>query len=135
MPARGVPEGANYTNAARAMMSALGCLQSLRCHTNTCPVGVTTQDPRRVRALDVADKSARVQRYQRATVRSATRIMAAMGVREPADLGPHQLPRRTDPTTVRSYARLHEWLEPGVLLTEPPASWEADWKAADPDAF
>jgi hypothetical protein len=83
----------------------------------------------------VADKSARVYRYQRATVRSATRIMAAMGVREPADLGPHQLLRRTDPTTVRSYARLHEWLEPGELLTEPPASWEADWKAADPDAF
>jgi hypothetical protein len=46
-----------------------------------------------------------------------------------------RLLRRTDPTTVRSYARLHEWLEPGVLLTEPPASWEADWKAADPDAF
>jgi glutamate synthase domain-containing protein 2 len=128
-------QGADYTNAARAMMFALGCLQSLRCHTNTCPVGVATQDPRRVRALDVADKSARVYRYQRATVRSATRIMAAMGVREPADLGPHQLLRRTDPTTVRSYARLHEWLEPGVLLTEPPASWEADWKAADPDAF
>lgn len=72
-------QGADYTNAARAMMFALGCLQSRRCHTNTCPVGVATQDPRRVRALDVADKSARVHRYQRATVRSASRIMAAMG--------------------------------------------------------
>ncbi|MFF1630683.1 glutamate synthase-related protein, partial [Streptomyces sp. NPDC058272] len=128
-------QGADYTNAARAMMFAVGCLQAQRCHTNTCPVGVTTQDPRRVRALDVADKSERVHRYQRATVRSASRIMAAMGVRDPGGLTPHQLLRRTDPTTVRSYAELYEWLAPGVLLQEPPPSWDADWAAADPDAF
>ncbi|GGN47927.1 FMN-binding glutamate synthase family protein [Streptomyces albiflavescens] len=128
-------QGADYTNAARAMMFAVGCLQARRCHTNRCPVGVTTQDPRRVRALDVADKSERVQRYQRATVRSASRIMAAMGVRDPGELGPHQLLRRMDATTVRTYAELYEWLAPGVLLQEPPASWESDWAAADPDAF
>lgn len=128
-------QGADYTNAARAMMLAIGCLQARRCHTNTCPTGVASQDPRRVRALDVADKSARVHRYQRATVRSASRIMAAMGVREPGDLTPRRLLRRTDPTTVRSYAELYEWLEPGVLLADVPASWEADWAAADPDTF
>ncbi|MDX6361556.1 MAG: hypothetical protein QOC85_559 [Streptomyces sp.] len=128
-------QGADYTNAARAMMFAVGCLQAQRCHTNTCPVGVTTQDPRRVRALDVADKSQRVHRYQRATVRSASQLMAAMGVKDPRDLGPHMLLRRTDPTTVRSYAELYEWLAPGVLLSEPPASWDADWSAADPDSF
>ena len=61
-------QGADYTNAARAMMMAVGCIQAQRCHTNTCPVGVATQDPRRARALDVADKTARVQRYQEATV-------------------------------------------------------------------
>jgi len=128
-------QGADYTNAARAMMFAVGCVQAQRCHTNTCPVGVTTQDPRRVRALDVADKSAGVHRFQRATVRSATQIMAAMGVREPAGLTPDLLLRRTDPTTLRSYAELYEWLAPGALLTEPPAAWDADWAAADPDTF
>ncbi|WP_406165275.1 FMN-binding glutamate synthase family protein [Streptomyces sp. NBC_00996] len=128
-------QGADYTNAARAMLFAVGCLQARRCHTNRCPVGVTTQDPRRVRALDVADKSERVHRYQRATVRSASRIMAAMGVRDPGELGPHQVFRRTDPTTVRSYAELYEWLAPGVLLQEPPDSWDMDWAAADPDSF
>ncbi|MGX5185271.1 FMN-binding glutamate synthase family protein [Streptomyces avermitilis] len=128
-------QGADYTNAARAMMFAVGCVQARRCHTNTCPVGVTTQDPRRVRALDVADKSERVHRFQRATVRSAARIMAAMGVREPAGLAPGMLLRRTDSTTVLSYAELYEWLPPGVLLAQPPPSWEADWTAADPDSF
>ncbi|MCW8376473.1 FMN-binding glutamate synthase family protein [Streptomyces justiciae] len=128
-------QGADYTNAARAMMFAVGCIQAQRCHTNTCPVGVTTQDPRRVRALDVADKSARVHRFQRATVKSAVQIMAAMGVSDPADLTTGMLVRRLDPTTVTPYAELYEWLAPGELLRQPPASWDADWRAADPDSF
>ncbi|MET8856242.1 FMN-binding glutamate synthase family protein [Streptomyces sp. NPDC004579] len=128
-------QGADYTNAARAMMFALGCVQARRCHTDTCPTGVATQDPRRVRALDVADKSERVRRYQRATVRSASRIMAAMGVRDPGELTPHLLLRRVGPTTVSSYAELYEWLAPGELLAGPPPSWASDWAAADPDSF
>jgi len=40
-----VIQGADYTNAARAMMMAVGCIQAQTCHTNTCPVGVATQDP------------------------------------------------------------------------------------------
>ncbi|WP_425423803.1 FMN-binding glutamate synthase family protein [Streptomyces catenulae] len=128
-------QGADYTNAARAMMFALGCIQAQRCHTNTCPVGVTTQDPLRTRALDVADKSARVRRYQEATVRSALQIMAAMGVRSPAELAPHQLRRRLDPRTVLSYGELYTWLEPGQLLTAPPSAWRRDWETADPDRF
>uniref|UniRef100_A0AAU3HRF3 FMN-binding glutamate synthase family protein n=1 Tax=Streptomyces sp. NBC_01393 TaxID=2903851 RepID=A0AAU3HRF3_9ACTN len=128
-------QGADYTNAARAMMFAVGCVQAGRCHTNTCPAGVTTQDPCRFRALDVADKAERVRRYQRATVHSASRIMAAMGVRDPGELTPHRLLRRVGPTTVRSYAELYEWLAPGVLPAEAPSAWAADWAAADPDSF
>ncbi|MFI6035885.1 glutamate synthase-related protein [Streptomyces sp. NPDC051315] len=132
---RRLVQGADYTNAARAMMLALGCVEARRCHTGTCPAGVTTQDRSRARALDVGDRSRQVLRYQRATVRGAVRIMAAMGVREPVGLGPAHLVRRTGPTTVRSYAELYEWLEPGALLAGPPESWAADWKAADPDSF
>ncbi|MFI9103325.1 FMN-binding glutamate synthase family protein [Streptomyces fildesensis] len=128
-------QGADYTNAARAMMFAVGCIQAQRCHTNTCPTGVTTQDPRRARALDVDDKSRRVQRFQEATVKSALQIMAAVGVDEPSDLAPHMLRRRIDPVTVRSYAELYPPLAPGELIHQAPESWAADWKAADPDRF
>jgi glutamate synthase domain-containing protein 2 len=128
-------QGADYGNAARAMMFAVGCIQAQRCHTNTCPTGVTTQDPRRARALDVGDKTPRVQRFQEATVASALQIMASMGVTDPADLRPHMLRRRIDPYTERSYEELYEWLEPGQLLAGAPQSWAADWKAADPDHF
>jgi glutamate synthase domain-containing protein 2 len=128
-------QGADYTNAARAMMFAVGCIQAQRCHTNTCPVGVATQDPRRARALHVGDKSERVHRFQRSTVRSATQIMAAMGVQHPDELRPHMLRRRIDPHTVHSYAQLYDWLGPSELLSGAPKEWAADWAAAHPDRF
>ncbi|WP_354382051.1 FMN-binding glutamate synthase family protein [Streptomyces sp. PvR034] len=128
-------QGADYTNSARAMMFAIGCIQAQRCHTNTCPVGVATQDRRRARALDVGDKSRRVERYQRATVESALQIMAAMGVDDPSGLRPHMLLQRLDPHTVRSYGELHPQLAPGQLLASPPDDWASDWWGADPDRF
>ena len=46
--------GADWTNAGRGFMFAIGCIQSLTCNTNRCPTGVATQDPMRQRALVVA---------------------------------------------------------------------------------
>jgi len=132
---RRIAQGADYTNAARAMMMATGCIQSQRCHTNTCPVGVATQDPRRARALDVGDKSLRVERYQRATVEEACQIIASMGLRSPDELRPHMLRRIVGPLETRSYAEMYEWLGDGELLAQPPATWADDWAQADPDAF
>ena len=128
-------QGADYTNAARAMMFAVGCIQAQSCHTNTCPVGVATQDPNRARALDVGDKAARVQHFHRATVRSATQIMASMGIHDPGQLHPGLLRRRVGPTELRSYGDLYHWLRPGELLSSPPSEWATDWHAATPDQF
>ena len=49
--------GADWCNAARGFMFALGCIQSLSCHTDRCPTGVATQDKTRSRALVVEDKT------------------------------------------------------------------------------
>ncbi len=128
-------QGADYTNAARAMMMAVGCIQAQTCHTNTCPVGVATQDPRRMRALDVGDKSQRVTSYQQATVEQAMQIVASMGLRSFDDLRPHMLRRQLRHGEVASYAETGDLLEPGQLLEQPPESWRADWERADPDRF
>ena len=37
--------GADVCNAARSFLFSLGCIQALKCNTNTCPTGITTQDP------------------------------------------------------------------------------------------
>ena len=128
-------QGADYTNAARAMMMAAGCIQAQRCHTDKCPSGVATQNPRRARALDVENKSERVRRYQEGTVDEAMRIMAAMGVGAPDQLSPSHLRRNVTTTETRSYAEIYEWLAPGQLLEDPPEAWAADWELASADRF
>lgn len=128
-------QGADYTNAARAMMMAVGCIQAQMCNTDKCPVGVATQNRRRARALDVGDKSQRVQRFQEATVTEATKLMAAMGVQHPSQLRPWMLRRNVSQTQTASYAELFEWLEPGQLLAEPPQTWADDWRTASAHTF
>lgn len=128
-------QGADYVNSARAMMMALGCIQSLRCATNTCPVGVATQDARRQYALDVPSKAERVYRYQKNTVNEALRIMASMGAETAADLRPEMLRRNLDEDRSTSYADLYRWLQPGELLTDPPEDWAGAWRNASADRF
>lgn len=55
--------GADFVNTARGFMFSLGCIQALRCHTNTCPTGVTTHNVRLQRGLVVEEKFERVANY------------------------------------------------------------------------
>lgn len=57
--------GADFVHTARGFMMALGCIQALRCHTNTCPTGVTTHNRRLQRGLVVEEKYVRVANYCR----------------------------------------------------------------------
>jgi len=50
--------GADFVNTARGFLFALGGIQALRCHTNTCPTGVTTHNARLQRGLVVEEKCA-----------------------------------------------------------------------------
>ncbi|MCW4457285.1 FMN-binding glutamate synthase family protein [Microbacterium sp. MPKO10] len=128
-------QGADFTNSARSMMMAVGCIQAQRCHTDRCPVGVATQNPRRARALDVDSKSTRVTNYQQATVAEAVRLMASMGVSDPSQLTARMLRRNVDVHESQSYEELYEWLRPGELLDSAPESWAADWNRARADSF
>ncbi|GAA4813701.1 FMN-binding glutamate synthase family protein [Tomitella cavernea] len=130
-----VIQGADFTLAARAMMFAVGCIQAQKCHTNTCPVGVTTQDPKRFRALDVPDKTTRVYNLQRNVVDNAKQVVASMGLTSFDDLHPSMLMRTVNFNDQRTYAELFEWLRPGQLLEDPPLSWMEDWECASADSF
>ncbi len=44
-------------------MFSLGCIQALRCHTNTCPTGITTHNIKLQRGLVVEEKFERVANY------------------------------------------------------------------------
>lgn len=128
-------QGADFVMNARAMMMATGCIQAQICHTNRCPVGVTTQNPRLMRAIDVEDKGNRVHNYHKLTVAEAGQFMASMGVSHPDQLTPQMLRRRVDELSTRSYAELFTGLKPHQLLEDPPADWAEDWNTADADHF
>ena len=67
-------------------MFALGCIQALQCHKNTCPTGITTHDPRLQKGLDVTDKSRRVARYAKSIRKEIGVIAHSCGVSEPREL-------------------------------------------------
>ena len=94
--ARAMALGADWCNSARGFMFAVGCIQSQRCHTNRCPVGVTTQDARLQRALVVPDKATRVHQFHKNTVHALAEMVAAMGLDHPSQLGPSLMVKRVN---------------------------------------
>ena len=129
--------GADWANAARGFMFAVGCVQSLHCNTNRCPTGVATQDPMRQRALVVEDKAERVYNFHRNTLRALSDILAAAGLDHPDQLGPEHLVRRVSMTEVKQFAQLHTFLEPGELLQGATTRgvYAASWARARADSF
>ena len=78
--------GADFVNSARGFMFSLGCIQALRCHTNTCPAGVATHDRRLQRGLVVEDKAARVASYAAGINHEVDMIAHSCGCRHAREL-------------------------------------------------
>lgn len=135
--ARTLALGADWCNAARGFMFALGCIQSQSCHNDKCPTGVATQDPSRWKHLDVPDKATRVFHFQQNTLKALRDLLGAAGLAHPAELGPEHILRRVSPVEVRSLAALYRFLEPGELLAGTPehAVFRQFWADARSDSF
>ena len=134
--ARAMALGADWCNAARGFMFALGCIQSQSCHTDRCPVGVTTQDPSRQRALVVDDKWVRVKNFHAATLEALSELVAAAGLDHPHEFIPAHFSRRVSPREVASFDKLYPTLRPGELIdgTDDPRFRDA-WKMASAGSF
>jgi len=112
--------GADLCNSARAMMLALGCIQSLECNKNTCPTGIATQNPDLYEGLDVKDKTQRVATFHRATVHAVMELLAAAGMNNTAQITRAHVNRRVSAERVRSYAELYPDVEISGCLLDPP---------------
>ena len=108
--------GADWCNAARGFMFAVGCIQAQQCHTDRCPTGVATQDPLRQRAIDVPSKAERVAQFHKETVKALGELVAAAGLDHPRDLQPHHFMHRAAPDRVVTFAELYRPLRTGELL-------------------
>jgi glutamate synthase domain-containing protein 2 len=134
--ARVMALGADWCNAARGFMFAVGCIQAQQCHTDRCPTGVATQDPTRQRAIDVPSKATRVAQFHKETVKALAELVAAAGLDRPSDLKPYHFMHRAAPDRVVTFAELYRTLKPGELLagTADPRFKHA-WDLAQADSF
>jgi glutamate synthase domain-containing protein 2 len=115
--ARMMALGADWCNAARGFMFALGCIQAQHCHTGACPTGVATQDPLRQRALVVPAKADRVFNFHQQTLEALKELVQAAGLDHPAQITASHIVRRNSEHGVKLLANLLPFVEPGALLT------------------
>ena len=78
--------GADFINSARGFMLALGCIQAMQCHQNTCPTGIATHNSRLQRGLVITDKIERVYRYASSIEHEVETLCHSSGVNEPRQL-------------------------------------------------
>ena len=100
--------GAEEMGFSTAPLIALGCIMMRKCHLNTCPVGVATQDP--VLRRKFAGQPEHVVNYLFMVAEEAREIMASLGVRRFVDLI-----GRTD--LLQPRAAINHWKADGLDLT------------------
>ncbi|MGC4789516.1 FMN-binding glutamate synthase family protein [Micromonospora sp. DT178] len=79
--------GCDMVNVGREAMLAIGCIQAQKCHTDTCPTGVATQNPWLARGVDPGSKSVRAANYVRTLRRDLIKVAEACGVEHPGLIG------------------------------------------------
>jgi glutamate synthase domain-containing protein 2 len=135
--ARMLALGADWCNAARGFMFALGCIQSQTCHTGSCPTGVATQDPQREKALFVPTKADRVYHFHQQTLLALKELVQAAGLSHPSEIDASHIVRRNSEQGVKLLANLLPFVAPGSLLAGEMSQqvFRNYWPVASADSF
>ncbi len=108
--------GADFVTSARGFAFALGCIQSLQCHTNHCPTGVTTHQPHLMKGLDPTNKALRVSNYVKSMLYEIGVISHSCGVPEPRELTRKHARIMTEKGITASLAELYPDKIPGKKI-------------------
>lgn len=104
---RAIALGADFCYSARGMMMALGCIQALLCNTNTCPVGIATQNKKLEKGLDISDKRVRVANFHNKTVDSFKELLLAAGLTDRNQLTRAHVNRRISRIRILTYEDIY----------------------------
>ncbi|RBY87884.1 FMN-binding glutamate synthase family protein [Blastococcus sp. TF02A-30] len=110
--------GCDMVSIAREAMLAIGCIQAQKCHTDTCPTGVATQNPWLAHGLDPSLKSVRLANYVRTLRRDLLKVAEACGVEHPGLIGTGSVEVLTGRTASRPLHEVYGY-EPGWGLPSP----------------
>lgn len=79
--------GADGIAIANSAIQAIGCVAARICHTNACPAGIATQDPKLRARLDVEEGARRLHNFLEASVTLMQVMARACGHDRLADFG------------------------------------------------
>lgn len=99
--------GADVINSGRGMMLALGCIQALRCHSNHCPVGITTNREELIAGLNVKSKAKRVANYHSETIKVVKALLSAMGKKNPGEVEMSDVFQRQSDGSFRTFDQIY----------------------------
>jgi glutamate synthase domain-containing protein 2 len=89
--AKALALGADAIALSNSAMQAIGCLGMRLCHTNTCPVGIATQDPELRKRLKVDNAAEGLDRFFRASTELMQVLARSCGHRSLSDFSIHDL--------------------------------------------
>lgn len=93
--------GADLIYIARAAMNTVGCINSGKCHTNLCPVGVTSHLPHLESGISVEEKRFRTANYLRTMREGLFMLGASCGIDSPTKFNQRHLALREENNDVR----------------------------------
>jgi hypothetical protein len=99
-------------------MLAIGCIQAQKCHTDTCPTGVATQNAWLSRGLDPQLKSVRAANYVKTLRRDLVKVAEACGVEHPGLIDTKAVEVLTGRTASRALDEVYDY-EPDWGLPSP----------------
>lgn len=95
--------GADLIYVARAAMNTVGCINAGKCHTNQCPVGVTSHVPQLEAGLVVEEKRFRTANYLRTMREGLFMLGASCGIDSPSKFAIQHIALRETNNDVRKY--------------------------------
>ncbi len=99
--------GADFVNNARGMMISAGCRQYKQCDLNTCPTGITTNDPALLAGLDPDAVATGIANYIRGAREAVEKIAHSCGLADPHDLRPYHASIVQGNDRVRAMERIY----------------------------
>lgn len=135
---RHIALGADWCNMARPFMFALGCIQARDCASGECPTGLATMNPRRYRAVDIAERAQRVANFQHYTIESVAEMLEAAGLNSPQDLNRRHIVRRLSASQIQLADQIYPRVEDGALLRGEEVAdprLAVYWDRVSPDSF
>ncbi|MGM8364940.1 glutamate synthase-related protein [Virgibacillus sp. W0181] len=100
--------GADLIYVARAAMNTVGCINAGKCHTNLCPVGITSHLPHLEAGVVVQEKRFRTANYLRTMREGLFMLGASCGIDSPSKFNKDHLALREPNNHVSKLEELSE---------------------------